>query len=47
MKSPKFANTSSGNLNIDIKRVFICQNIFKIFWLILAQTFWPIFKQEN
>ncbi len=45
--SPKFANISSKNLNSNIKQVFTCLNIFKIFWLNLAQNFWAIFLNKN
>ncbi len=47
--SPKLTNICSKNLNIYLKQVFICQNIFKIFWLCLAQIFKGYFltKKSN
>jgi hypothetical protein len=40
--SPKFANFSSKNLIIHIKKVFICQNIINTIWHYLAQLFWGV-----
>jgi hypothetical protein len=46
MISAKFANIKGEILNIYIKQVFMCLNIFKIFMLNLAQLWGLFFNQK-